>query len=55
MARQNTVNRVIHLKTDILHELIEVFITLDRIIGNPDSREMIGHAPWTHIFKLGLN
>ena len=54
LARHHVIDRLQHLLADIVHQLIEVVIVADRIVGDMDAAEMIGNAAWPHGFELRL-
>src|SRR5215831_697701 len=54
LARHHVVDRLQHLLADIVHQLIEVVIVADRIVGDMDAAKMIGNAARPHGFELRL-
>src|SRR5215467_4144761 len=54
LACHHVIDRLQHLLADIVHQLIEVVIVADRIVGDMDAAEMIGNATWPHGFELRL-
>jgi hypothetical protein len=55
LARHHAVDRLQHLGTDVVHELVEVVVVLDRIVGDVDAAEVVGDAARTHGLELGLH
>src|SRR6516165_3621638 len=55
LARHHVVDCLQHLLADVLHQLIEIVIVADRIVGDVDAAEVIGDAAWPHGFELRLH
>jgi len=55
LAGHDVVDRAKHLLADVVHELIEVGVVADRIVGNMDATEVIGDAARPHRFELRLH
>ncbi len=55
LAGHDFVDRRKHLFANVVHELIEIGVVADRIIGDVDAAEVIGDAARAHRFELRLN
>src|SRR5215831_13169036 len=55
LAHHHVVDCLQHLLADVLHQLIEIVIVADRIVGDVDAAEVIGDAARPHGFELRLH
>ena len=55
LAGHDLIDRHKHLLADVVHELIEIGVVTDRIIGDVDAAEVIGDAARTHRFEFRLH
>ena len=46
---------VVPFLPDVHHQRVEFIVAGHRIVGDPDPRHVVGHAPGPHVIKLGLD
>jgi hypothetical protein len=54
LARHHVIDGPQHLLADVVHELVELVVVADRVVGDVDAAEVIGDAAGPHGVELGL-